>query len=72
MHLNMNKSLVSNVYQLATMIYTEERAEFWLETEALNLVQIFGNKLWLTTAGSGKQSSQGTPLDPACFPRLSP
>jgi hypothetical protein len=57
---------------LATIIDTEVRAEFWLEAKALGSVQNFGNKLWLTTAGSGKQTSQDTPLNPACFPRFYP
>jgi hypothetical protein len=71
-HSDRNKSLVSNVYQLATTIYHEVRAEFWLEAKALGSIQNIGNKLWLTTAGSGKQRSQDTPLNPACFPHLYP
>jgi hypothetical protein len=33
------KPLVSNVYQLATGIYTEVRAEFWGEAKALNPIK---------------------------------
>jgi hypothetical protein len=62
----------SQKFILAAIIDTEVRAEFWLEAKALGSIQNFGNKLWLTTAGSGKQTSQDTPLNPACFPRFYP